>query len=153
MKVNTYGEYLKNLHRYPGARWWKFDFHTHIPASDGTLWKDPPITVERWLTKFMEADIDCVVVSDHNSGNWIDKLQLAYARMEALVNDGTPPDGFRPLTIFPGVEISAHDGVHILAMFDPEVDKSRIDDVLAWIMHEAISSSMEVEKMVSERQN
>ena len=26
-------------------------------------------------------------------------------------------------------------------------------DPLAWIMHEAISSSMEVEKMVSERQN
>ena len=109
MKVNTYGEYLKNLHRYPGARWRKFDFHTHTPASDDTPWKDPPITVERWLTKFMEADIDSVVVSDHNSGNWIDKLQLAYARMEALVNDG----------------------VHILAMFDPEVDKSRIDDVLA----------------------
>jgi len=19
--------------RYPGARWWKFDFHTHTPAS------------------------------------------------------------------------------------------------------------------------
>ena len=20
--------------RYPGARWWKFDFHTHTPASE-----------------------------------------------------------------------------------------------------------------------
>ena len=131
MKVNIYGEYLKNLHRYPGARWWKFDFHTHTPVSDDTPWKDHPITVERWLTKFMKADIDCVVVSDHNSGNWIDELQSAYARMEALANAGTPLNGFRPLTIFPGVEISAHDGVHILAVFDPDADKSRIDDVLA----------------------
>lgn len=131
MKENAYWEGLKNLHRYPGARWWKFDFHTHTPASDDTPWKDHPITVERWLTKFMEADIDCVVVSDHNSGNWIDELQSAYARMEALANAGTPLNGFRPLTIFPGVEISAHDGVHILAVFDPDSDKSRIDDVLA----------------------
>lgn len=131
MKENAYWEGLKNLHRYPGARWWKFDFHTHTPASDDTPWKDHPIIVERWLTKFMEADIDCVVVSDHNSGNWIDELQSAYARMEALANAGTPLNGFRPLTIFPGVEISAHDGVHILAVFDPDSDKSRIDDVLA----------------------
>ena len=29
------------------------------------------------------------------------------------------------------MEALVNDGVHILAMFDPEVDKSRIDDVLA----------------------
>ena len=116
---------------YPGSRWWKFDFHTHTPASEDSQWRTNPITAEHWLTKFMEAEIDCVVISDHNSGNWIDKLQATYAKMKALADAGTPPKGFRPLTLFPGVEISANGGVHILAVFDPQVHGDRISYVLA----------------------
>lgn len=117
--------------RYPGSRWWKFDFHTHTPASEDSQWRTNPITAEHWLTKFMEAGIDCVVVSDHNSGKWIDELQSTYARQEALANAGTPPKWFRPLTIFPGVEISANSGVHILALFDPSMHGERISYALA----------------------
>ena len=65
---------------YPGARWWKFDFHTHTPASaeygkgdnQDTLRQ---ITPEDWLLGFMRAGVDCVAVTDHNSGDWIDKLK------------------------------------------------------------------------------
>jgi len=28
----------KPLWPYPGSRWWKFDFHTHTPASRDTHW-------------------------------------------------------------------------------------------------------------------
>ena len=58
---------------YPGARWWKFDFHTHTPASLD-YGKRPEqasrrqITPEGWLRRFMHAGVDCVAVTDHNSG-------------------------------------------------------------------------------------
>lgn len=131
MKVNTCSVTQKNLHQFPGSRWWKLDFHTHTPASDDTPWRFDSITPEWWLTKFMKAGIDCVVVSDHNSGNWIDKLQAAYEKLKALADAGTPPEGFRPLTLFPGVEISANSGVHILAIFDPGMHGERISYALA----------------------
>jgi hypothetical protein len=37
------------------------------------------LTPETWLLKYMTAEIDCVAVTDHNSGAWIDKLKTAYA--------------------------------------------------------------------------
>lgn len=30
----------------------------------------------------MAAGIDCVAITDHNSGEWIDPLQAAYRQME-----------------------------------------------------------------------
>ena len=93
---------------YPGSRWWKFDFHTHTPASKDTNgWQQAigtpnELTPENWLLKYMAAEIDCVAVTDHNSGAWVDTLKTAYAQMKAQ-----PPTGFRELTLFPGVEISA----------------------------------------------
>jgi Predicted metal-dependent phosphoesterases (PHP family) len=58
-----------------GARWWKFDFHTHTPASKD-YGKGPDQaqlglrTPREWLLDFMRAGIDCVAVTDHNSGAW-----------------------------------------------------------------------------------
>lgn len=49
----------------------------------------------------MAAEIDCVVVTDHNSGAWIDLLKDELEKLKAKREVG-----FRPLTIFPGVEIS-----------------------------------------------
>ena len=65
---------------FSGARWWRFDFHTHTPASRDFLEgsdqqvKDE-VTPTLWLQKFMEKKIDCVAITDHNSGAWIDKLK------------------------------------------------------------------------------
>lgn len=124
------------LSPYPGSRWWKFDFHTHTPASKDTdAWQKAmgtpdEITPEKWLLKYMAAEIDCVAVTDHNSGAWIDGLKAAYAEMKAQADAGTPPAGFREITIFPGVEISANGGVHVLALFDPSATTSDIDSLL-----------------------
>ncbi|CAM8751354.1 Chromosome segregation protein SMC [Burkholderia pseudomallei] len=110
---------------YPGARWWKFDFHTHTPASkDTTAWQaviDTPqaLKPETWLLKYMDAGIDCVAVTDHNSGEWIDKLKGAYAEMKRQADAGSAPAGFRELHLFPGVEISVQGGFHLLAIFGP----------------------------------
>lgn len=115
---------------YPGARWWKFDFHTHTPASTDTHWHKlvgqvEELTPEQWLTKYMAAEIDCVAITDHNSGAWIDKLKAAYAGMQK-----TPPAGFRELFLFPGVEISVNGGFHLLAIFDITKTTSDIDKLL-----------------------
>ena len=112
---------------YPGARWWKFDFHTHTPASVdyGAGSEQDSITPSEWLLRFMRAEIDCVAVTDHNSGDWIDRLKGALAAMEA-----ERPEGFRPLHLFPGVELSVNGGFHLLAIFAPETNSAVIASLL-----------------------
>lgn len=122
---------------YAGARWWKFDFHTHTPASkDTNAWQaaigtPDELTPQKWLLKYMAAEIDCVAVTDHNSGEWVDRLKAAYAEMKRLAEAGSPPDGFRELHLFPGVEISVQGGFHLLAIFDPSATSLTISDLLA----------------------
>jgi len=122
----------KPLWPHPGSRWWKCDFHTHTPASRDTYWAKNNINLspEDWLLKYMAAEIDCVAVTDHNSGEWIDKLKDAYAHMKEQADACSPPTGFRELTIFPGVEISVNGGIHVLAIFDPTANTATITSLL-----------------------
>lgn len=113
-----------------GAKWWKFDFHNHTPASNDFGKGDAShmaITPENWLLMYMTAGIDCVAITDHNSGEWIDKLKTALAEMEAAE---TKPEGYRKLYLFPGVEISASGNTHILAFFDILADTKKIQALL-----------------------
>lgn len=100
---------------YAGASWWKLDVHTHTPASSDTHWAQQgvPFTPREWLCSWMDAGIDLVAVTDHNSGAWIDVLKAAYLEMEQ-----ERPECFRELVLFPGVEISVSSGFHLLALFD-----------------------------------
>ncbi|WP_029131815.1 TrlF family AAA-like ATPase [Sedimenticola selenatireducens] len=117
---------------WPGSRWWKFDFHTHTPASTDTPWakQNLALSPEDWLLKYMAAGVDCVAVTDHNSGAWIDGLKVAYDQMKQQAENGTPPGGFCEMTLFPGVEISVNGGFHLLAIFDPSATTSDIDSLL-----------------------
>jgi len=113
-----------------GARWWSVDFHTHTPASED-YGKGPQQaelrghTPREWLLDFMHAGIDCVAVTDHNTGAWIDRLKGTYAELER-----ERPEGFRPLHLFPGAEITANGGVHVLAILGPEKGTCDIDTLL-----------------------
>ena len=116
--------------KFSGARWWRFDFHAHTPGShDFRSGMDEDnggsVTPEYWLRKFMEAKIDCVAITDHNTGDWIDKLK---DELENLIHD--QPHWYRPLFLFPAVEISVVDGVHLLAIFGIDKTKSYIDGLL-----------------------
>jgi len=116
---------IKHIH---GARWWKFDFHNHTPASDDfgkgdTTYK--AITPENWLLMYMNAQIDCVAITDHNSGEWIDTLK---ATLQTL--NETQPSGYRKLFLFPGVEITASNNIHILALFDPSTGTKEVQALL-----------------------
>ncbi|MBK7144925.1 MAG: AAA family ATPase [Xanthomonadales bacterium] len=116
-----------NVWPYPGSRWWKFDFHTHTPASLDTPWcrQELELSPEQWLLRFMEAEIDCVAVTDHNSGAWVDLLKAAYEGMKAQ-----RPEAFRELTLFPGVEISVQGGFHLLVLLDPARTTADIDTLI-----------------------
>ncbi len=112
---------------HTGARWWKFDLHTHTPASSDTYWakEGAELSPETWLRRWMLAEIDCVAITDHNSGAWIDRLKTAY---ETMCRERA--EGFRELAIFPGVEISVSGGFHLLAILDPSSSTSDIDTLL-----------------------
>ena len=117
---------------YPGARWWKFDFHTHTPASDDFRQaKDDPVTPEKWLRSFMERGIDCVAITDHNCGLWVDKLKTENEKLKI-----TKPDWYRDLHIFPGVELSVNGGIHVLAIFDTSKSTNDIDSILGAVRYE-----------------
>ncbi len=113
-----------------GAKWWKFDFHNHTPASNDFGKGDAShmaISPENWLLMYMTAGIDCIAITDHNSGEWIDKLKTALASMETAE---PKPAGYRKLYLFPGVEISASGNTHILALFDISADTKKIQALL-----------------------
>lgn len=121
---------------FPGAKWWKFDFHAHTPASDDFEEHYPPssndeITPESWLIRFMHEGIDCVAVTDHNSGDWIGELQETLEWMRESQHQD-----YRPLVLFPGVEITAFGGVHILAIFGPERSQQDIIALMGAVQFE-----------------
>ena len=82
----------------------------------------------------MEKGIDCVAITDHNSGGWIDKLQQKYEELNVIKEE---LDWFRPLYLFPGVEISANGDVHILAILGPGKNKGDIDQLLGAVGYQS----------------
>lgn len=107
-----------NHYEIPGARWWKIDIHTHSPRSfdfDGMEGQETEsaTTITEWLLAFMNAQVDAIVIADHNEHRGIND---ARTELERLRNE--QPPGYRELTLFPGVEITTNDGTHLLAIFD-----------------------------------
>ncbi len=121
-----------------GSRWWRFDFHAHTPASE-CYGKGPnqealkKRTPRQWLLDYMNAGIDCVAVTDHNTGEWVDKLKAELTKLEK-----EQPEGFRPIYIFPGMEISVCDGIHVLAILDPSRNTSDLDALRGAVEYKGI---------------
>lgn len=110
---------------YLGSRWYKFDFHTHTPASSD--FKKPDETETDWLKALMTEKVDCVAIADHVSGEWIDRLKATYAELDQS------EEWYRPICLFPACEITVSTGqsrVHILAIFDPDCNSAKISAVL-----------------------
>ena len=117
-----------------GSKWWKIDFHVHTPAS-GDYGRENQ-TVRTSTTPYdilqaaMSKKLDAIVVTDHNSGEWIDRLRQANKTLQEKTDR---PSWYWDLTIFPGVEISVsggHDRIHVLAVFDPSVSGNTIAGLL-----------------------
>ena len=116
--------------KWNGSRWWKCDFHAHTPASDDYGKGSDQTTLKgrkprEWLLDYMRAGIDCVAITDHNTGAWVDHVKTALSELESET-----PEGFRPIHVFPSVEISVNGGVHLLAILGCDKKTSDIDSLL-----------------------
>ncbi len=106
---------------WPGSRWWRVDFHTHSPASydfgsdeDRT---NPDWT--RWVKMGGAAGLNAAAITDHNTAVGISELkQAANGLQDAPV-------------LFPGVEVTASDGVHLLLLMDPTCTQQHVEEFLA----------------------
>lgn len=117
------------MHSFPGSKWWSFDFHNHTPASsdyDGA--ERGALSPRDWLLAYMRAGVDCVAVTDHNTGDWIDRLQV---ELSVMGREDPKPQGFRALHLFPGVELTTAEGLHVLAIFGPTDGTAKVYGVLA----------------------
>lgn len=98
-----------------GTKWYKCDLHLHTPASK--CFEDKSITPEQWVQAAIEKGLDCVAITDHNSADWVDKIQ-GFAKDKGL-------------WVFPGVELTCSDAkVHLLILFDIGTSKTIIEDFL-----------------------
>lgn len=116
--------------QFPGSRWWKFDFHAHTPASSdyGAGIGQAVLklrTPREWLSEYIAAGVECVAITDHNCGDWIDPLKAELVKMRA---EGVT--GADKLHLFPGVELTVN-GAHFLAIFSSTETTRTIQDLLA----------------------
>ncbi len=107
-----------------GGKWWKVDFHLHSPGSyDYGCGSEAQknITPEDYLLECMKKELDCIVVTDHNTFDWIPKLRTA---LEKLKNNQI--EGFREITVFPGIELNVQGNIHLLGIFDPCIEEKTL---------------------------
>lgn len=88
---------------WPGSRWWKCDLHLHTPESYDFEDRET-VTPEQWVAAALDKGLEVVAVTDHNTGKHIPKVVQAAADQD--------------LHVFPGVEITANGGAHLLTLFD-----------------------------------
>jgi ABC-type Mn2+/Zn2+ transport system ATPase subunit len=106
---------MSNIIQYKGTRWFKCDLHLHTTASK--CFQDRTVTPEQWVQRAIEQGLNCVAVTDHNTGDMVDAIKTA------AVGTG--------LTVFPGVEITCDTSkVHLLILFDVTKTTNDINDFL-----------------------
>lgn len=102
----------------PGLGFKKLDLHVHTPASTDFL--DKGVTPDQIVHSAIDAGLEGIAITDHNSGAWIDSVKDAAKR--------------KNLTVFPGVEISCEGGkrgIHVIAIFDTDRDSAHIAGLLS----------------------
>lgn len=96
--------------------------HAHSPASfdygglEGSANGDPKPSFQEWIRAYIAAGVDGIVVTDHNSHAGIESARQALEEMR-----GEDPE-LPQFVIFPGVEITATGGTHVLGVFDLACD-------------------------------
>ena len=106
---------------WPGSRWWKLDLHSHTPASyDFRPQADVQAADwEQWLKAARDAGVHAIAITDHNTAQAVGQLQDIIQHI-----DSAP-------VLFPGVELTADDGSHLLLLFDPACKQEHVEDLLS----------------------
>lgn len=99
------------------AKWYKVDFHTHSPASK--CFGDRSVTAEQWVRAAKAASLDAVVLTDHNSVEFISKID----EVDETIREG--------IKIFYGIELCVSaEFTHILIVFDDKLSVQEIEDAV-----------------------
>jgi hypothetical protein len=96
------------------AKFWAVDFHVHTPGSADAKPENYG-TPDDIVDAALAADLDAIVITDHNTASWVDAVREA-AKLTTL-------------TVIPGVEISTAEG-HLLALWEVDTPVSKINDLL-----------------------
>lgn len=103
------------MSNYKGLRWYKCDFHLHTPSSE--CFEDKTVTADKWVKEAISKKLNCVAVTDHNTGNSIDEI-IESAKETSLI-------------VFPGVEITCDTSkIHLLILFDVNKNSQDVNDFL-----------------------
>lgn len=98
-----------------GNVWYKCDLHLHTPASN--CYKDQQVTAEDWALECQNKGLNCVAITDHNTGDSIDEYKAACEKLGIVV--------------FPGVELTyGSSGTHLLILFPTEETTSTVNEFL-----------------------
>ena len=95
------------------ARFWSVDFHVHTPGSADAAEQDFG-TPEEIVQAAVDAGLDAIVVTDHNTASWVTRVGAAAANAS--------------LVVLPGVELSTRDG-HLLGIWEEGTDPAVIEFV------------------------
>ncbi|MBK8329355.1 MAG: PHP domain-containing protein [Bacteroidetes bacterium] len=66
---------MSSIISYKGTRWFKCDFHLHTTAS--LCFQDREVTAKQWVDRAIAQGLNCVAVTDHNTGFGIDDIKAA----------------------------------------------------------------------------
>lgn len=94
-----------------GNRWFKVNLHVHAEKSDPT----------ELVKAAADAGIDLIAITDHQSFDYYDAVAMAAA-------SAAPK-----LTVLPGIEITSHEGVHVLAILPEDYTTESCTRLLGWL--------------------
>lgn len=120
-----------DFNEIPGGKWWKMDFHLHTPGSydygngQPDEKKQKECSPKEFLKHCMDKELDCIVVTDHNTVGWVGKLREALDEMRS-----SGEESFREIVIFPGIEVSVVGNTHLLGIFDPAVEIDELNQII-----------------------
>nr|WP_145997859.1 anti-phage protein Ppl [Vibrio sp. vnigr-6D03] len=77
----------------------------------------------------MSNEVDCVVLSDHNTGAGLDKIRIELETLKAEFESGES-NGYRDIVIMPAVELTAAGNVHVLAILHDNATSSTISELV-----------------------
>ena len=105
----------------PGSRWWRVDLHAHSYKSHDFKDQAEENTdaMCRWLEAARDGGVDVIAITDHNTAEAIGLIESAVSQVD------------RAPVVFPGVELTANDGCHLLLLMDPSCNQQHISDLLS----------------------
>ena len=113
----------------------KVDLHVHSPASIDYIGNKGARCYADLVKAFVDEDVDAIAITDHNTINGYieysrqaDMSRETYRLMsirednsEVVKQLKSEMDRFDRLRVFPGVEITAYPGIHVILLFDNSV--------------------------------